>query len=636
MTGTLLLAAATSLVHAPAPTRDAVIDPAHVALAAAASAAEGGMPREIPNRFLEPGELPRGMHSPLAWPQSSTDRLTFVSPLIERSGPTAAGVDAFPTVDRSFDAAFDGGVAPPDAVLAVGRNSVVVLINLRIAMYDTNGAPLAGPFSLSSFFDFPAGFGGGFDPLAVYDPFSDRFIVSVLADNGGASDSRIFVAFSQTGNAAGAWNKYSIDADAGQAGNWIDYASIGLDRNAVYFTGNMFQRSGGYSNGTLFIYDKEDGYAGRPLDNTHIIDVRTVGNASTYRLRPAYVPEVVPGDEFYLAYTDASFGDRLHLWRLTGSRFASPSLVASDMALPGLYFPIGKARQPGSGGGVATLGTNVWNAFYRGGALWISQCVNGSGGLAAWIHRVRVSSNPAVREQTYQVEDSGKDLSFPYVIPDVEDNDFAVFSAYSSTSIYPTGRYTNVSAAGATRAAETLASGTRRNDSGRHGDYYAIAIDPTDPNRLWSINGYMSSSGFAANNRVSSVRFEDVPPPANPAPVPDGRFVAGQPLRAQKAAGGQVSVTYDTTACNAPGHHLVWFDLATVGSYTPSSATCTIGTSGGWTGTPPAGSVAFVVVSDDAASTEGSHGRSSSGAERPSQVTACGITAKSTTGSCGP
>lgn len=633
MITTLLLAtAAAATIHAPAPAREAVVEPRSLTVYTPEPVNDGSG-RLIPNVFPNASGLPQGTAPPLEWPRGGTQNLTFVTPAPLSD---AASPDAFPPIDVKFDAVFDGGVAPPDAVLAVGKNSLVVLINLQIAMYDKSGVLKSGPFSLSSFFGFPPGFGGGFDPLAVYDPFSDRFVVSALADNGGANDSRIFVAFSQTGDAAGAWNKYSIDADAGQTGTWIDYASIGIDRNAVYFTGNMFFRSGGYSNGTLFIYDKEDGYAGRPLDNTHLINVRTASGAATYRLRPAYVGEVVPGDEYYLAYTDANFGDRLSLWRLTGNRFASPTLTASDVALPGTYFPIGNGRQPGSGGGVSTLGTNVWNAFYRGGALWVSQAVNGSGGIAAWIHRVRMSSNPAIREQTYQVEESGKDLYFPYVIPDIEDNDFAVFSAYSSTSIYVTGRYLNVAAAGTTRYAETVATATLRNDSGRHGDYFAVSPDGLDPNRLWSINGYMKNSTFAGTNRVSSVRFEDVPPPSNPSPVPDGKTVSGQQVRATKASAGQLTITYDNAACNTPGHHIVWFDLATVSSYTPTQVTCAIGNTGTWTGAPAAGNLGYLVVSNDTATTEGSHGRRSNGQERPSQSNACGITQKSTAGTCGP
>jgi hypothetical protein len=546
--------------------------------------------------------------------------------------PMTLGTDAPPAIDVRFDGPFDGGVAPPDSVLAVGRSHAVALINVQIAMYDKTGVLKQGPFSLRSFFGIPAGW-GEFDPLAIYDPYSDRYIVATLADNGSASDSRIYIAFSQTNDATGLWNKYWIDADRNQPNIWADYGAIGLDRNAVYLTANMFTRSGGYANATLFIYDKEDGYAGRALDNTHLIDVRTAGNGSPYRLRPAFVGEVVPGDTYYLAHTDSSFGSSMNLFKLTGSRFASPSLAASVVALPSTYFPTGNARQPGTGGGVATLGANLWNVYYRGGRLWTAMSIGGSSGIAAWVHRINVAAEPFTREQTYQVEASGADLYFPYVIPDVEDNDFALFSAHSSPTIYASARYTSVSAAGTVRYAENMANGTVRNDSGRHGDYFAVGADPRDPNRLWAIIQYQKNSTFSGNSSIASVRFEDVPVPTTPPPVPDGKKVTGTPVQVRRA-GANVTVTWDATKCPPGGNHLVWYDLATIAYYTIRQTTCAIGTSGTWSGPAPSGNVAVLVVSDDAVRTEGAYGPNSAGQERPSSTNACGITAKSIGGTC--
>ena len=615
----------------PAAVPDGVIDPTTLPLFVAETPDTSRAPRLIPNVFPTPGEIPAGTATGGHFPAPSGPGITVVSEQ-PSDAPMTLGTDAPPAIDVRFDGPFDGGVAPPDSVLAVGRNHAVALINVQIAMYDKAGVLKQGPFSLRSFFGIPAGW-GDFDPLAIYDPYSDRYIVAVLADNGSASDSRIYIAFSQTNDATGTWNKYWIDADRNQANIWADYGSIGLDRNAVYLTANMFTRSGGYSNVTLFIYDKEDGYAGRPLDNTHLIDVRTAGNGSPFRLRPAFVGEVVPGDAYYLAHTDTSYGNSMNVFKLTGDRFSAPTLAASTVALPGLYFAPGRARQPGGAPGVDTLGANLWNVYYRAGKLWTAMSIGGSTGIAAWVHRVNVSAEPFTREQTYQVEASNADLFFPNVIPDVEDNDFAIFSAYSSASIYPSARYTNVSAAGTVRYAENMAVGTVRNDSSRHGDYFAAGTDPKDPNRYWAIIQYQKNSTFSGNSSIASVRFEDVPVPSGPPPVPDGKKVTGTQAQVQRA-GGNVTITWDATKCPPGGNHLVWYNLATIASYTIRQTTCAVGTSGAWTGPAPTGNVGVLVVSDDAASTEGSYGPNSANQERPSSTTACGITAKNVGGTC--
>ena len=617
--------------HGPAPLPDGVIDPATLPVYVAPTPDGAHAPRLIPNVFPAPGEIPAGTGSGVDGPAPSGPGITAVTDQ-PTSVPMTLGTDAPPAIDVRFDGPFDGGVAPPDSVLAVGRNHAVALINVQIAIYDKTGVLRQGPFSLRSFFGIPSGW-GDFDPLAVYDPYSDRYIVAVLADNGSASDSRIYIAFSQTNDATGTWSKYWIDADRGQANNWADYGSIGLDRNAVYLTANMFTRSGGYSNATLFVYDKEDGYAGRALDNTHLIDVRTAGNASPYRLRPAFVGEVVPGDAYYLAHTDSGFGSAMNVFKLTGDRFASPALAAGSVALPELYFPPGKARQPGGNPGVDALGANLWNVYYRGGKLWTAMAVSGSSGIAAWVHRVNVAAEPFTREQTYKVEIANADLFFPHVIPDVEDDDFALFSAYSSSAIYPSARYMNVSAAGTVRYAENMANGTVRNESKRHGDYFAVGTDPKDPNRLWAIIQYQRNSTFSGNSSIASVRFEDVPVPSSPPPVPDGKKITGAQVRVERA-GGNVTIAWDVSSCPPGGNHLVWYDLATIASYTIRQTTCAIGTSGAWTGPAPAGSVGVLVVSDDAVNTEGSYGPNSAGQERPSSTTACGITAKNVGGTC--
>ncbi|RMF76741.1 MAG: hypothetical protein D6738_00775 [Acidobacteria bacterium] len=609
------------VVHAPRPERARVVVPRELPRAAGRAAPDSG--GVIPNRLDGGG----GAGAATVRPGGAPPLPTPVDP--SRPAATDAVV---PAIDVRFDAVTDGWT-PPDPVMAVGRDHVVVLINTRIAFYDKAGTLVDGPYSLSTFFGIPSRF-FEFDPLAIYDPHSDRFIVTVLADDSAARDSRIYVAFSQTGDATGAWNVYDIDADRDQADNWADYASIGLDRNAVYLTANMFSRTDSFRNVTLFIYDKQDGYAGTPLDNTHLIDVRTASNGSPFRLRPAFVEEVVPGDAYFLVQSGSSIGSEINVLRLTGPRFAGPTLDAFAVPLP-LYFGAGSGRQP-SGSGAASLGGSVWNGWYRGGRLWTAHAVGSSGDDVAWIHRIDVTATPTL-EQTYELRDPGADVFFPYVVPDTEDDDFALLSAYSSPSVNVTGRYWNVAADGTVRGFENLRDAPLPNNSGRHGDYFAVGRDPRDPNRLWMIAQYMNRRSTSSGDQVvASARFEDVPAPGAPPPVPDGATVAGQPVQVTRAGGGDVTVTWDATTCPAPDNHLVWYDLAQMASYVVAAETCAVGSSGSWTGTPPGGSVGVIVVGHDPPSdTEGSHGTDSTGAERPSQATTCAAV-KATAGTCVP
>jgi hypothetical protein len=592
----------------------------------------------VPNIFPDSQEIPGGA-DPLSGSTELSGPLPTPVGTGGEDGSSGAGgsTDAsFPTIDVRFDGPYDAFVAPPDPVIAVGDSHVVSLINRLISVYDKSGSLLQGPTSLRDFFGIPSSF-SSFDPLAVYDPFSDRYIVVCTSKNDSQQDSRLYVAFSQSADATAGWNTYFIDADRDQAGNWADYPSIGIDRNAVYLTANMFSFVGFFQNVTLFVYDKEDGYAGRDLDNTHLIDVRSASSGSPFRLRPATIEQTVPGDVFYLAQSSNSFGSVINLFRLTGDRFEAPSLEASTVGLPGTYSGPGGARQPGTDSpGVDTLGGSVWNVIYRDGDLWTAHAIESSPSIGAWVHRIAVDSSSATREQTYEVSDAENDAYFPYVLPDAEDDDFALLTAYSGPDRHVTGRYWNVGADGTVRQTELLEDSGRLNTSDRHGDYFAVGYDPTDRNRLWMIAQFMRDSSFAGNQKIASVRFENEDGgSASPPPLPDGNAVPGEQVQLSKATGDEVTVTWDATTCPAKDNHLIWYDLETMASYTVTDERCDVGTAGTWTGLPPTGNVAVIVAGDDDADTEGSHGLDSRGSERPSSSALC-TSVKVTDGTCTP
>lgn len=126
---------------------------------------------------------------------------------------------------------------------------------------------------------------------------------------------------------------------------------------------------------------------------------------------------------------------------------------------------------------------------------------------------------------------------------------------------------------------------------------------------------------------------------ANPSvrPVADGTF--GEAMRASRGnpAGTAINLTWDVATCLSADHHVIYGDLANVGTVVVSGAACNLGTSGSafWTGVP-AGSLWFVVVGDDDAATEGSWGKDHSGVERAGATASglCGMTTRNNSGSC--
>jgi len=127
--------------------------------------------------------------------------------------------------------------------------------------------------------------------------------------------------------------------------------------------------------------------------------------------------------------------------------------------------------------------------------------------------------------------------------------------------------------------------------------------------------------------------------PAAPAvvkPVPDGSY--GTPLRGSRAnlTGSTINVSWDVSSCVSTSYHILYGNLASVGSYAIAGSTCGVGTTGSysWSGVP-AGDLWFVVASDDGVSTEGSWGTGTAG-ERGGALASgqCGMSLRNNSGTC--
>ena len=169
--------------------------------------------------------------------------------------PAAAG-----TLQKGLD--FTGttlpqsGFIPPDTMGAVGPNHIVELLNGRYAVYDkTNGNPLAG-ISLNQFWTNagvnPAG-AFAFDPRILYDPYSQRYFAAAVDNAGGANN--FLVAVSNSSNPLTGWVGKSFASDP-TGSRWADFPTLGLNKEGVYLSANMFPIFQGNVNVNIAALDK--------------------------------------------------------------------------------------------------------------------------------------------------------------------------------------------------------------------------------------------------------------------------------------------------------------------------------------------------------------------------------------------
>src|SRR5260370_15891569 len=145
-----------------------------------------------------------------------------VDPVVQQSYPTTLA----PVTSLNFDGhgnSFSGPsgtftvqAAPPDTQGDVGPNHYIQVVNTDFVIFNKSGTPIFGPVPINTLWQ---GFGGlcqsdnDGDPIVIYDPIADRWVISQFAVTGANGTSVPFlqcVAVSQTADPTGSYNRYSF------------------------------------------------------------------------------------------------------------------------------------------------------------------------------------------------------------------------------------------------------------------------------------------------------------------------------------------------------------------------------------------------------------------------------------------
>jgi MYXO-CTERM domain-containing protein len=170
---------------------------------------------------------------------------------------TSAPQGLMPTPTVAFEAQGQGFTGPsgsftiigvpPDTNGDVGPNHYVQTVNSDVTVFDKTGKALYGPAAINTLF---SGFGGmceqhnDGDPVVLYDPMADRWVISQFAVTvpttpGGTvpAGSTWFhcVAVSKTADPTGAYYRYAFQYD-----HMNDYPKMGVWPDAYYQTFNFF------------------------------------------------------------------------------------------------------------------------------------------------------------------------------------------------------------------------------------------------------------------------------------------------------------------------------------------------------------------------------------------------------------
>jgi hypothetical protein len=478
------------------------------------------VPRARPRADYAPKHLPRPRPA-----RAEADRA------LQATAPVALApvlLQDFDGVGQGFTGpagTFTVDAAPPDPNGDVGPNHYVQTVNTDFAIFDKTGTALYGPVPINTLW---SGFGGDCetnndgDPIVLYDPIADRWVISQLSVTGANGTTRPFllcVAVSQTPDPTGAYYRYSFP----YAG-FNDYPKIGVWPDAYYATFNMFNVSGTLFTGAkVCAFDRAKMLAGlaatQQCFNTSVFFSGLLpADLDGSRLPPAGAPEPV------VALGAAA--NQLAVWKFhtdwttpANSTFTGPTTLATA-AFSEACFGFTCIPQSGTTQKLDSLGDRLMHRLaYRSFAdghqsLVVNHSVTaGSSTGARWYEiRLDAAGNPSLFQQgTY-----APDANYRWMGSVAQDGDgnmalgFSVSGSMIKPQIHFTGRLVYDPPGQMTQGEGTVIDGAGAQGPGlsRWGDYSMMAVDPSDDCTFWYTNEYIPTDGtFNWRTRVGSFRL---------------------------------------------------------------------------------------------------------------------------------
>jgi hypothetical protein len=413
---------------------------------------------------------------------------------------------ASPFVSASFPAQTDKPLAgkktesPPDTTGAVGRDTLMSTLNSNYVVQRKSDGKVLSKVSMDAFWA-PVGAHHPFDPRVLFDPYSNRWLVSAGADPVLPS-SEILYGISDTADPLGSWHLYAIDADPENVA-FADFPTLGFDQSTVAIGINMFDNTTqAYVRGRLIVLDYASLRAG---GNGNPLDLSVPGG---FAFQPAITYSPTEQTLYLVEHLD-SMSATYRLWSLRDRTLAvvGGGPKTNPLGPFGTPGPLNVLPQDG-GRGVDSGDSRAGNAVFRNGHVWYAQTIAlppggtgyGTHTAVQWVELDRVGAFV----QGGRVEDAhalpwngGHSFAYPSLAVNARDDVLVGFSEFQSTDF--------VDAAYAYRAGTdppntirepvTLKDGEgpytkTRGGFNRWGDYSGTQVDPSDDLALWTIQEY--------------------------------------------------------------------------------------------------------------------------------------------------
>jgi hypothetical protein len=429
---------------------------------------------------------------------------------VEMSAALAAAAPDFgsapseaPTSSNNFAGIASTGWIPPDCTMAVGPQHVLLSVNSSVAIHSKAGGAVMLQRTLTQWFSNVAQGLTIFDPKALYDQHTGRWVLLAVAFRNNPNVSVHLLSVSNSANPLGLWRNYSFNAmvdGVKPTNNWADYPALGVDNQALYVTSNMFAFGGGFQYAKIRVIPKTGPYSGGAASFFDFVGMRNADNTMAFTVQPCHTfgaPQVE-----YLVNSGFPAGNYLTLWHITNPT-GTPALTRQQVPVS----PYSLAPNADQSGGAPPLNTGdvrVLHAIFRGDSIWtaFTTAHNWGGALnraaIQWC-QIRAAVPTLVQQGIYGT--ANLHYFYPASCPDNNGNMTMVFSRSGPGefgSILYTGRR-STDPLGTLQGSALLKAGlahyARLDTSGRNrwGDYNGIASDPANPRLTWFYSEYVSA-----------------------------------------------------------------------------------------------------------------------------------------------
>jgi len=415
-------------------------------------------------------------------------------------GETIAGVGP----DFGFEAYSATGWYPPDCELAAGPEHVVVVVNGGVRFYTHDGVQTYSD-SLSGFWAPLGATWFVFDPVALYDVLSQRFIVAAAEYDYDTEVSFLCVAISDDDDPNGTWHKYRFDLEEiGGIGGFLDYENLGVGPEAIYVSGYYFSGPGN----TIHVIDKAPMLNGEP---TSFKWLHTTSSSPLAAIK--HYDNSAPAQ--YFSTSGTVLVGRIILEAVTDP-LGVPQRTKTSLEVPSF-----QSAPPFEQKGTSNLmwvGDHIKSGIYRNGSLWLTHPVGEDDTSRTRWYEVQMNGwpesgqNPVLAQSGTLDYGPGIHQFEPDIAADDQGNAVIVFNRSSVDEYISVARavrrYTDPP--GTFREMAFMQESTTPETGDRWGDYSGIDEDPAHPGVFWSHAEYRYGSWKSWCGRTDTARSMEI------------------------------------------------------------------------------------------------------------------------------